>query len=310
MSKFYGVRIGKVVGIYNTWKDCKANTSGFPNAAFKSFGSFEEAHVFVYGMSVAEKESRARDFMNVSVNSKTMLSMCQDMRNWKFVSKIEIKPGKPYSVGPGTPGYEKFGKKYHLYDRNLLNTDPRMTMIYIDGSKMPSVNHLGSGAYLRFMNQDYTMSRPFCSEVASRYCFTKEELDKLSSPTMEYLALSEILWQLLKLKLPLGKDGLPQMPNPRLKLVFVGDYNGVKYFSEGTWKPQETHIIKIHQVSSVIMKWLKDRGIDIEFIHVNGHIGILGNELSDIAAKCTQSVNNIDAWVEMLGKFLETQKDL
>jgi len=34
---YYGVRIGRVPGVYSTWKECEAQTKGFPNASFKKF---------------------------------------------------------------------------------------------------------------------------------------------------------------------------------------------------------------------------------------------------------------------------------
>ena len=36
-KNFYAVRVGKVPGIYKTWPECQANTSGFPGAVFKGF---------------------------------------------------------------------------------------------------------------------------------------------------------------------------------------------------------------------------------------------------------------------------------
>lgn len=50
-SKYYAVKKGRKPGIYNTWDECKAQTSGFPGAIFKSFMTLEEAEEFVGNIS-------------------------------------------------------------------------------------------------------------------------------------------------------------------------------------------------------------------------------------------------------------------
>lgn len=45
--KYYVVRKGKIPGIYNTWKDCQEQVSGFKGAQFKSFTSKKEADEYM-----------------------------------------------------------------------------------------------------------------------------------------------------------------------------------------------------------------------------------------------------------------------
>ncbi len=54
-KKYYAVRVGKTPGIYLTWDDCKAMTSGYPGAVFKSFTSEEEAKAFLEGVEASKK---------------------------------------------------------------------------------------------------------------------------------------------------------------------------------------------------------------------------------------------------------------
>lgn len=42
-NKFYAVRNGKNIGIYNTWEECKEQVNGFSNAEYKSFKTLKEA---------------------------------------------------------------------------------------------------------------------------------------------------------------------------------------------------------------------------------------------------------------------------
>ncbi|SCG97561.1 Ribonuclease H [uncultured Clostridium sp.] len=48
-KKFYAVRKGKCIGIYNTWDECKSQVNGFSGAEYKSFLSKDEAEEYIYG---------------------------------------------------------------------------------------------------------------------------------------------------------------------------------------------------------------------------------------------------------------------
>lgn len=48
MSKFYGVKVGKNPGVYETWEDCKSEITGFKGAVYKAFKSREEAEEYVF----------------------------------------------------------------------------------------------------------------------------------------------------------------------------------------------------------------------------------------------------------------------
>lgn len=51
MAKYYyGVRKGRKVGVYKTWKECQAQVKGYSNAVYKKFPSYEEALNFVKGI--------------------------------------------------------------------------------------------------------------------------------------------------------------------------------------------------------------------------------------------------------------------
>ncbi len=46
-KKFYAVRKGYKVGIYNTWDECKKQVNGFSGAEYKSFQTLEEANEYM-----------------------------------------------------------------------------------------------------------------------------------------------------------------------------------------------------------------------------------------------------------------------
>ena len=46
-NKFYAVRKGYKVGIYNTWDECKMQVNGFSGAEYKSFKTLDEAYEYM-----------------------------------------------------------------------------------------------------------------------------------------------------------------------------------------------------------------------------------------------------------------------
>lgn len=47
IKKFYGVRVGRDIGIFNTWKECQKSVNGFSGAEFKSFLTLEETEKYI-----------------------------------------------------------------------------------------------------------------------------------------------------------------------------------------------------------------------------------------------------------------------
>jgi ribonuclease HI len=56
---FYAVGKGRAPGVYSTWDECKAQTSGFSNAAFKKFKTKAEAEAYVahYSSDLRKRKS-------------------------------------------------------------------------------------------------------------------------------------------------------------------------------------------------------------------------------------------------------------
>jgi len=61
---FYAVRTGRKTGVFKTWADCEAQTSGFPKARFKKFATFKEAEYFALGILPLEASDAAASTSN------------------------------------------------------------------------------------------------------------------------------------------------------------------------------------------------------------------------------------------------------
>lgn len=320
MSKFFAVKVGKVPGVYASWPECSAQVTGYPGALHKSFKTREEALTYIYGQDIPQHEKinldvplRAQQKIiqtqqaNLDIARKQQLDQalvqCKRSMLDVILDPTSHQNGEPFHYGQLVlPRVAKCA--YHNCDRRVLETHPRQIVIYIDGSKRPKVNHRGSGAYCRFGNKDYYQSVPFCDAVGHRYGINPEDFAKLSSPTMEYLALAHIMFCLRSLKVPLNADGTTQILNPRLRLIFVGDYNGVKHFTEGSWQAKEDYIIKIRDFCQAVIKGLSILGVDVMILNCSGHVGILGNELADIMAKSPAPYDSIPSLVEAISTSL------
>lgn len=50
-KKFYAVKAGRKTGIFETWAECQAQTTGYKGASFKSFPTMDEAVAYMNGAS-------------------------------------------------------------------------------------------------------------------------------------------------------------------------------------------------------------------------------------------------------------------
>lgn len=54
----YGVKVGKVPGVYNTWDECKTHVVGFTGAEYKKFQRIKDAKMFVFGTHKCENNHK------------------------------------------------------------------------------------------------------------------------------------------------------------------------------------------------------------------------------------------------------------
>lgn len=70
--KYYAVKNGREVGIFNSWDECKKQVEGFSNAQYKSFKSLEDANTYLYGLGGEEGgETNIKAYVDGSFNGKT-----------------------------------------------------------------------------------------------------------------------------------------------------------------------------------------------------------------------------------------------
>jgi len=63
-EKYYAVKEGREIGVYNTWDECKAQVDGYKGAVYKSFKTLKEARVYV-GLELEEYDESVFGLKNV-----------------------------------------------------------------------------------------------------------------------------------------------------------------------------------------------------------------------------------------------------
>lgn len=162
MSKFYAVAIGRKLGVYRSWPECQAQTNGYPKALYKSFLSNVEAVEFIKKINPDYIDPNAilyglcRIPEAITVSDGTVTKTIMNKANWSETEPFVYNKFEPYRITSMTPGWTEYGKNFHLYDVNMLlpSWDPHQIPIYIDGSKRPTVNHRGAGAYILYRGKE------------------------------------------------------------------------------------------------------------------------------------------------------------
>ncbi len=144
--------------------------------------------------------------------------------------------------------------------------------IYTDGSHLKhTTDYIGYGAFCKYEQNEYNLSGTVTKDLFEKYNFN----GKISNPTAEFIAFHQVLLRLNTVKC-------------KVIATFYIDYIGVSKWMTGQWKTKQQNIRGIKNRCDA----LKNKH-DIKYKHVSGHSGVLGNDIADKMAKCSE---NIDEW--------------
>ncbi len=156
-NKYYVVWVGQKPSIYNTWKDCQVQISGFPNAKYKSFKTLEAAKEAFEGSALShisyKKSIRPKSDFNqfpkeIESESISVDAACSrnpgimEYRGVHTISKEEIFRMGPFEDGTNNIGeflalvhalaYLKKEKKENL----TIYTDSRTGLSWVKKKKV------------------------------------------------------------------------------------------------------------------------------------------------------------------------------
>lgn len=156
-TKFYVVWVGKTPGVYDSWKDCKAQIAGFPHAKYKSFNdrlSAEKAFrgtfdTYYNSNTIPRKKHNYLEFKEeIELNSISVDAACSGnpgLMEYRGVSTLDAEPifhKGPFEQGTNNIGeflaivhalalFEKEGR-----EKQVLYTDSRTAMSWVRNKKV------------------------------------------------------------------------------------------------------------------------------------------------------------------------------
>ncbi|SUY46514.1 ribonuclease [Clostridium putrefaciens] len=67
MGKFYAVKNGRKIGIYDSWNECKKQIDGYKGAIYKSFSSYDDAYKFINSTGIYKVDKQEHSLNNINV---------------------------------------------------------------------------------------------------------------------------------------------------------------------------------------------------------------------------------------------------
>lgn len=130
--KYYAVKVGRKIGIYYNWNDCKEQVDKFPKAIYKSFSDIAEANNFISGESEPIKTALFTPaYCKNSINCDGSYSASTEIMEFKIqdTNNGDLILTKSYSGGTNNLA-EFLGLCYAMKFLDML--DSRELIIYTD----------------------------------------------------------------------------------------------------------------------------------------------------------------------------------
>lgn len=93
-KKYYAVRQGRNIGIYDTWTECENQVKGYSGASYKKFSTYQEAMDFINYDQRELKESQPLELKENEMVAYVDGSFDKDSRYYSYGAVIFTKEGK------------------------------------------------------------------------------------------------------------------------------------------------------------------------------------------------------------------------
>lgn len=288
MAKIYAVAKGRVPGIYSSWADCEAQVKGFNGAKYKSFTSQQDADRYMEengGESVAAVLQHSG--LNVGQGTKTVPGMpalfaeVADLKAKAYEHLDFLSDNGLISESTYVGICREIDHNLDIKESSVRNADVHGSKqvsdhvdIYVDGSYNSATDEYGYGIYMDDGKQQRMgYGRGKC-EAGGR---NVEGETAAAKKALEYVAV-----------------------RPDYKSVTVyHDYEGIGKWADHAWKANKTYTNAYQRFVDRIRR----NGLDVSFVHVDGHTGNEGNEIVDKLAKVGCGMNLSAADEKFLSKY-------
>ena len=127
--KYYAVKVGRKIGIYYNWNDCKEQVDKFPKAVFKSFEDIVDANHFIFGET---KSTIKTDYDRNSINCDGAYSSSTEVMEFSIKDTATGKLILTKSYDGGTNNLAEFLGLVNAMAYLLENKQNKHKIIYTD----------------------------------------------------------------------------------------------------------------------------------------------------------------------------------
>lgn len=310
MPKYYGVRTGRVPGVYTSWSECEKQVKGFPGAEYKSFGSENEAIAYVGKGAVDTQAPQAKQTVGdskiaeLALNADRCLTYLKDNKlinanqyeyirdavhsnidyaKAKAASELQSDSDIPYNEllrGGGKTESERqdLGIPYNELLRDGHKTDDHGVVIYVDGSYNDNTKEYGYGAYIDYGDKQHVLyGRGACLEGGRNI----EGEIAAATAALKYVR-----------------------NDPDCQSVTIHyDCEGVRSWVDGGWKAEQLY----SKNYVALVNECRLSGMSVNYSHIKSHTGELYNECVDKLARYACGIELTKAHRNLL---LSTWKDV
>ncbi|XP_078041766.1 ribonuclease H1 [Augochlora pura] len=268
---YYAVAKGRKPGIYNTWDECKAQVYQYPDAVFKKFPSQEAAQTFIQEKTSnvkAKVNSVKKEAKNVqTLDNTTLLVRKRSLpaKDRLVEKKLPTKKIKLIAISdiPSTSTEQTSSSGFIIDDDGYVN-------VYTDGACTSNGYKNARAGLGVWFGQDHPLnvSQPVIGRATNNNA-------EIQAVTMAARKAKES-----------GIEKLKIITDSKFLIKCITTW--MPKWKRNGWKTVDGNPV-INKVELLEMEEAL-KSLQIAWKHVNGHVGIHGNEMADKLARagCTK----------------------
>lgn len=260
---FYGVKRGRAPGVYATWNECNIQVRGFARARYKKFPTAAAAKDFVENPGLSDDETR--------LPSPTPATAVIRKRKLPESNLLDAQNA--------------------LKKTKIIETEDQKSVasVYTDGCCWSNGQNQAKAGLGVFWGDDHPMN--LSEKLTGRQTNNRAEIEaccrgKESNRETEMLVSRLNIKTFKKSFFFSAIEQAKQTGIKRLKIHTDSQFtiNAMTKWLKG-WKKNGWKNGAVKNMEDFKRLDLLCQGITVEWIHVNGHVGIHGNEMADRLAK-------------------------
>jgi len=258
-KKYYAVRKGLNIGVYETWEECKKQVNGFKGAVFKSFPTRGEAEQFVGGNW---EYHPSEGTVKAEMMPKKENNLASVPQNPPLTGNISFKRKATSSSSLGE--LDNLTDKPESYKENEANK----AIAYVDGSYDIHTKEYSYGAVIFHNGEEHRFNQKFNNFTLNTMRNVAGEIEG-SKKAMSFCVDNDI---------------------KHLDLYY--DYEGIANWARGEWRTNKPGTIAYKNFYD---EMVQKHQLKVKFIKVKAHSNNKYNDLADQLAKEALSTDSFDS---------------